>query len=107
MPKKNIELFYFEDCPSWEQALENLEAAKRLEGVSVPVDKVLVTSGEDAKAKRFLGSPTIRIDGMDLDGPEADKREFMLGCRLYPEGDETTGWPSVAVIRRALQRAQG
>lgn len=104
---KLIELFYFEGCPSWERALENLEEAMKLEGVGTPVEKVLVTSGEDAKTERFLGSPTIRIDGVDLDGPEADKREFMFGCRIYPEGDETAGWPSIAVIRRALQHAQG
>ena len=104
---KNIELFYFKGCPSWERALENLEEAMRLEGANIPVQKVLVTSGKEAQTKRFLGSPTIRIDGVDLDGPEADKRDFMLGCRIYPEGDETTGWPSVAVIRKALQRAQG
>ncbi len=107
MPEKNIELFYFDGCPSWGRALENLEEAMRLEGVNVPVQRVLVTSGEEATTTRFLGSPTIRIDDVDLDGPEADTREFMLGCRLYPEGDETTGWPSVAVIRRALQRARG
>ena len=106
MPKKNIELFYFDDCPSWERALENLEEAMRLEGVNIPIQKVLVTSSEDAKTKRFLGSPTIRIDGVDLDGPEADKREFMLGCRIYPEGDQTVGWPSVDAIRRAIKRAQ-
>ena len=101
-----IELFYFEGCPSWEHALENLEAALRLEGVNVPVDKVLVTSSEDAQTKRFLGSATIRIDGVDLDGPEADARPFMFGCRLYGEGDQSTGWPSAAVIRRVLQHTQ-
>ena len=106
MSKRNIELFYFDGCPSWERALENLEEAMRLEGVNIPIQNVLVTTGEEAQTQRFLGSPTIRIDGVDLDGPEADTREFMLGCRIYPEGDDTTGWPSVAVIRRALQRAQ-
>lgn len=102
-----IEVFYFDGCPSWERALENLEEAKRLEGVSTPVQRVLVTSSEDAKTMRFLGSPTIRIDGVDLDGPEADRREFMLGCRIYSAEGGTTGWPSVAVIRKALQRQQG
>ena len=52
-----------------------------LEGVNIPVQKVSVTSGEEAQTKRFLESPTIRIDGVDLDDPEADKRDFMLGCR--------------------------
>ncbi len=106
MPQKTIELFYFDGCPSWERALQNLEEGMRLEGVNIPVFKVLVQSDEDAQRKRFLGSPTIRIDGVDVDGPEADKRPFMLGCRIYPEGDQAVGWPSVDVIRRAIQRGQ-
>ncbi len=64
-----VELLYFSDCPSWERALKNLEEAMRLEAVGVPVHRVLVQSVEDAERHRFLGSPTIRIDGVDLEGP--------------------------------------
>ena len=106
MPQTNIELFYFEGCPSWERALQNLEEALHLEGVKIPVLRVLVQSDQEAQRTHFLGSPTIRIDGVDLDGPEADTRPFMLGCRIYPEGDRAVGWPSAEVIRRALQREQ-
>ena len=101
-----IELFYLEDCPHWERAIVNVEKAMRLEGTTAPVHKVLVTSGEDARKKLCLGSPTIRIDGVDLDGREANRRTYKLGCRIYKEGDRTAGWPSVDVIRRALQREQ-
>ncbi len=101
-----IELFYFDDCPHWKRALVNVEEAMRLEGTTAPVHKVLVTSGEDARKKLFLGSPTIRIDGVDLDGREANRRPFMVGCRIYKDGDRTAGWPSVDVIRRALQRKE-
>ena len=83
----------------------NLEEAIRLEGTTVPVSTVLVTSGEDARKKLFLGSPTIRIDGVDLDGPKANRRPFVRR-RIYKEGGRIAGWPSVDVIRRALQRAQ-
>ena len=102
-----VELLYFADCPSWERALENLEKAMRLEGVSVPVQRVLVPSVEDAERYRFLGSPTVRIDGVDLEGPDADERPSMFGCRLYREEGQAKGWPSIAVIQSALQRAQG
>ena len=104
MSQKNIELFYFGGCPSWERALQNLEEALRLEKVNVPVSKVLVQSDEEAQRMHFRGSPTVRIDGVDLDGADADKRPHMLGCRIYPEGDQTIGWPSVEMIRRVLQR---
>ena len=52
----------------------------RLEGVNIPVQKVSVTSGEEAQTKRFLGSPTIRIDGVDLD--ESRGRQEGLHARL-------------------------
>ena len=101
-----VELFYFTDCPSWERALENLEEAMRLEGVGVPIQRVLVPSVEDAERYRFLGSPTIRIDGVDLEGPDAE-RPLMFGCRLYREADQAKGWPSVDAIQKALHGAQG
>ena len=78
----------------------------RLEQVSCFVKNVRVTSGEDARKKFFLGSPSIRIDSVDLDGREANRRPFILGCRVYPEGDQTKLWPSVELIRQALQRTQ-
>ena len=106
MSQQNIELFYLGGCPSWERALHNLEEALRVEKLNVPVSKVLVQSDEEAQRMRFLGSPTIRIDGVDLEGADADTRPYMLGCRIYPEGDQAIGWPSVAMIRRALQREQ-
>ncbi len=104
MSQQNIELFYLGGCPSWERALHNLEEALRVEKLNVPVSKVLVQSDEEAQKMRFLGSPTIRIDGVDLEGADADTRPYMLGCRIYPEGDQTIGWPSVEMIRRVLQR---
>ncbi len=102
MPKQ-VELFYFEGCPSWEQALHNLEEALRLEGLMLPVSRMLITSAEDAQAQRFLGSPTIRVDGEDVEGSAAKEQAFALTCRLYREGTQVAGWPSVTVIRRALQ----
>ena len=103
MPKQ-VELFYFEGCPSWEQALQNLEEALRLEGLTLPVSRVLVPSAEDAQTKRFLGSPTIRVDGEDVEGPPTKGQAFALMCRLYREDTQVAGWPSVAAIRQALQR---
>ena len=73
-----IEFFYLEGCPHWERGLVNLHEAMRLEGANTTVFKVLVTSGEDARKKLFLGSPTIRIDGVDLDWPEPNRRPFMV-----------------------------
>lgn len=102
-PARIVELFYFSGCPSHEQALRNLKEALESEGLPDAVDVIEVTSAADAVAKRFMGSPSLRIDGIDLEGPEADARGYGFGCRVYADGHALAGWPSVERIRRALR----
>ena len=102
----NIQLFYFDGCPSYERALSNLNDAMRQRGLNDPVEMVRVASVEDAKATQFLGSPTIRIDGRDLGDSGVPEDAFGLGCRVYREGKQTAGWSSIVLIRRALEAVQ-
>ena len=99
-----VELYYFDGCPSWQQALDNLKDALRLEQVSDEIGMVSVVDGADAQTKRFTGSPTIRIDGVDVEGPDAEARGYAYGCRVYNDGDRVVGWPSVGLPRQALTR---
>ena len=101
----NVALYYFDGCPTYRPALENLKAALRLERWPDEVDMVRVAGAGDAQRLRFLGSPTIRIDGVDLEGPDAESRGYAFSCRVYTDGGDTASWPSVEQIRRALQRA--
>jgi len=101
------ELFYFDDCPSFAQAADNLKEALRLEGLPAELEMVKVTSDEDAKQKRFIGSPTIRIDGVDLEGPEAESKGYGYGCRVYSSDGGLAGWPTVEQIRSALRARIG
>ncbi len=100
-----IELYYFDDCPSYERARENLKEALRLERLAQEVEMVSVISEPDAQSKRFIGSPTIRINGMDIEAPEAEEKGYGYGCRIYAENGSSAGWPSVERIRQALQAA--
>ena len=99
-----MELYYFDDCPSWQQARENLQEALQLEKISAEIETIRVADADDVQLKRFIGSPTIRIDGIDIEGPVAETRGYAYGCRVYTDGTRTAGWPSVNQVRRALQR---
>jgi hypothetical protein len=83
-----IELFYWEGCPSYPEALELLRSV--LAGLGRDDDVVLheVVSQEDAESLRFPGSPTIRIDGVDIDPQGAGRAQPALTCRIYrlPDG---------------------
>ena len=62
-----VELLWWEGCPSYPKALEDLTAVVREEGLDPATLEVReVTSDEQARRERFFGSPTIRIDGEDV-----------------------------------------
>ncbi len=58
----------------------------------------------EAVAKRFLGSPTIRINGMDVDPSAEHRADFGMQCRVYLAGGKYAGMPSKDMIRSALLR---
>ncbi|MBE3575017.1 MAG: M3 family oligoendopeptidase [Firmicutes bacterium] len=100
---KTITLLYFDGCPNWKEAEALVKQQMR------PGDKleyVRVQSGEEAQQKRFLGSPTVRVDGTDVE-PGADSRtDFGLKCRIYLYDGSYHGAPKPEWIARALGRAE-
>ena len=82
-----IELLYWEGCPSYPEARELLEDVLRRRGLDASVEMREVRTQDEAEALRFPGSPTIRIDGRDVDPAGATARPA-LNCRIYhlPDG---------------------
>ena len=76
-----IEFLYSDDCPSHERALELLEQAIQEEGVQPRIEIRRVETEEEAEEYDFPGSPTIRVNGVDID-PEATP-PIGLSCRAY------------------------
>ena len=82
-----IELLHWEGCPSTPEARELLERVLAEHELDVPVELREVTTQAEAEALRFSGSPTIRVDGRDVDPAGAEGRPS-LSCRIYklPDG---------------------
>ena len=76
-----IDLMYFDGCPSWEGALENLKVALPAEGLQADIRLVKGEDNDEAARLKFLGSPSFRGNGVDW-WPEERKR-YNLSCRLY------------------------
>ena len=64
--KLNIELLYFDDCPSWKKALDVLEESLDKLGVSKNISLIPVETQDEAEENEFTGSPMIRVNGVDL-----------------------------------------
>lgn len=101
---RRIEVLYFDGCPTWKQAVELVRRIVVDVGLdqSSEVHAVRVESDEDAQRLRFLGSPTIRVDGRDVDRSTEGAVDFGLQCRLYRDGDRFSGLPPAAWVRAAL-----
>ena len=99
-----IEVLYFDGCPSHEALLPRLRELLATVGATCPIDLRRVESTEAAERERFLGSPTVRVDGHDIDPTAADRTDFGLKCRLYPTDDGLRGTPPDALIVDALRR---
>jgi hypothetical protein len=82
-----IELFFWRGCPSYPEAQELLEEVLATHGIEDPLELHEVTTQDEAERLRFPGSPTIRVDGRDVDPAGADERPA-LNCRIYnlPDG---------------------
>lgn len=97
-----IELLYFEGCPSWQAGLDNLRSALRAERLDVPVELVEVLDDDEATHKKFLGSPSFRVNGVEL---WDDKRDaYSLSCRVYATPDGMKGSPTVSMLHEAIRR---
>ena len=93
--KTKVEFLYFKSCPSHKEALENLKAALRQTSTDAELILIDVDSPEEAEKIGFQGSPSIRINGEDLEGR---KEAASYSCRLYNVNGKTAFAPSKEAI---------
>jgi hypothetical protein len=101
----SVELLYFDACPHRRQAAAAVAAAAHATGVRPDVRLTRVSDPAAAVRRRFLGSPTVRVAGRDVE-PGADRRsEYALTCRLYESETGRAWFPPVELIAAALREA--
>jgi len=102
----HVELLYWDGCPSHPQALAELRAAMAdmaLDPSAVVVREI--NTHAEALLEHFVGSPTIRVDGVDVQPPGAEP--CGLTCRVYHRRDgRVSPTPDPADVRDALAAAQ-
>jgi hypothetical protein len=100
-----VEVLYVAECPSHPAAVAMVKDVLAAEGVETEVQEVLVQDKEMASELKFLGSPTIRVNGRDVAGEARSAQGFALSCRLYP-GSVEIGLPPIEMVRRAVVEAR-
>jgi hypothetical protein len=96
-----VELLYADGDPAAMPARQNLVEVLTEDAFETPIQMIAVASADDAALLDMRGSPSIRIDGQDIDADGAER----IG--LYPRDYGNGPVPSKEVIRRAVERARG
>ncbi|HZA89633.1 MAG TPA: hypothetical protein VE401_05320 [Solirubrobacterales bacterium] len=101
-----VELLYFDGCPNYESLAPRLRELADGAGVSAEVRLRRVESDDEARRLRFLGSPTVRVDGRDVERGAEEREGYALQCRLYRTANGVTGTPPDNWILEALHGHQ-
>jgi hypothetical protein len=104
--KPQVELLWWAGCPSWEKAHRLVRDEMAAAGLALERLEVReLKSDEEAERERFPGSPTIRIDGRDVQDPGDEP--IGLSCRVYRLRDgRISALPDPADVRDALKEAK-
>lgn len=98
-----VEFLYFNGCPNYKRAFKILKEVLEEENLYSHIYFVNVDSEEKAKELHFLGSPTIRINGLDLKKESRSLTDFGVKCRIYVIEGKIMGVPSKGMIRNAIR----
>jgi hypothetical protein len=100
-----VEVLYFEGCPHHPGLLARLADLIESAGVAAEIEQRAVEDDAAAQRERFLGSPTVRINGRDIEPGANERRGYGLECRLYRSNDRACGMPDDELITAALADA--
>lgn len=103
MHPRFVEVLHVAACPHAQDAIERVHDAAAALGVAVDVCRVLVETEQDAVRLHFLGSPTVHVNGRDVDPEAANRHDYSLQCRMYPDAGGLTGAPPAGLILAALR----
>jgi hypothetical protein len=99
MSFRNVRILYSSLCPGHKETLRlAIDAADSL-GVDAAIEQIDVETQADATRLRFLGSPTVQIEGKDVEPAARIRTDFGIGVRYYTGG---VNHPSMKLLRDAL-----
>jgi hypothetical protein len=102
-----VQVLFFDGCPNHEALLPHLRELLNANGAgSSDIELVRVEHAEAAARERFLGSPTVRIDGQDVEPGAGERVDFGLKCRLFATPEGLRGVPADEWVLGALERAR-
>lgn len=99
-----VEILSFAGCPNHQGAIALVERVSAELGLDPEIRVLDVPDQEAAQRLRFLGSPTIRVGGRDVDPHTEERSDYALSCRVFQTQAGITGQPDERWVCEALLR---
>ena len=100
-----IEILTFDGCPNASLTHDRVAEALASERIAADIEEIEVSTPELANELRFLGSPSVRVNGEDVEVAAHHRSSYGLMCRTYRDGGRVEGAPSAQLIRAAIRAA--
>lgn len=99
-----IEVLYFEGCPNHMPTVDRIRRVLRAMGLDEDIVEIEIRGPGDAGRMHFLGSPTVRVEGVDIDPGARSRTDYGYSCRTYRGSG---GLPPIEMIEDALASPAG
>jgi len=97
-----VEVLSFAGCPNRDPAIALVQAVIDESQVDAELRVIDVEDESRARELRFLGSPTIKINGRDIEPGADTRRDYSLSCRVYRTEAGLRGQPDGRWLRETL-----
>ncbi|MCC7316624.1 MAG: cation transporter [Planctomycetes bacterium] len=96
---RKVSVLYFDGCPNHQPTADLVRALIKDFDLDADVEEVELASPEDVERLHFLGSPTVQVNGLDIEPAARSRTDYAMSCRLYKTPD---GLPSRDMLVLAL-----
>lgn len=94
-----IDILYLDGCPNHHPTVKLVRDVVEALGLAATIREVEVRDVDDAARQRFFGSPTVQVNGQDVDPQVRSRVDYSFSCRTYG----STGAPSRELIEQVLR----
>ena len=94
-----VEVLYFDGCPHHPEAVQLVREVLEQTGIRADLVEVAVNDAAQAERLKFVGSPTVRVNGEDIEPGATERTGYALSCRMYG----SSGVPPRELLLAALE----
>lgn len=101
-----LELLYLDSCPNHDATTNLVHSVLIAEGLLPQVRQILIRNLQDAEAYGFPGSPTVRVNGRDIESISPHRLDAGFACRTYVVEGKPQGVPPRELVESAVRAAR-